>query len=129
MRLAQTASERSEDPFRKVGACLLRADHTVASLGFNGAPPGVEIDWTDRDKRRVWVLHAEANALRYVTPSEVVLMASTMMPCVQCTLLAASYGIKKIVYQEELDPKVYDRDEILAIAAACGITVTQEATK
>lgn len=128
MRLATTAAERSEDPYHKVGCCLLRPDHTVAALGFNGAPPGVDIDWTDRDARRVWVIHAEANALRYVRPGEVMLMASTMMPCTQCVLLAASYGIKEITYHEELDPEVYDASETLEIAQACGITITRDET-
>lgn len=126
MTLADAAASRSEDPYHKVGACLLRHDHTVAALGFNGAPPGVEIDWTDRDERRSWVIHAEANALRYVRPGEVALMASTMMPCLQCVLLAAAYGIKQITYREELDPEVYDTVKVLEVAAACGITVTKE---
>jgi len=126
VRLAQTASERSEDQHYKVGACLLRADNTVASLGYNGAPSGVQIDWSDRDGRRIWVIHAEANALRYVKPGEVVLMASTMMPCVQCILLAASYGIKEIIYTRELDPEVYNHDEIKTVAAVCGIKLSLE---
>lgn len=126
MSLAEAAALRSEDPFRKVGACLIRHDHTVAAMGYNGAPPGVEIDWTDRDERRLWVIHAEANALRYVTPGEVWLMASTMMPCRECVLLAASYGIKEIIYRDELDPAVYDKSKILEIADACGITISKE---
>lgn len=123
---AETAATRSEDPYHKVGACLIRHDHTVAAMGYNGAPPGVEIDWTDRDERRLWVIHAEANALRYVAPGEVWLMASTMMPCRECVLLAASYGIKEIIYRDELDPAVYDKSKILEIADACGITISKE---
>lgn len=124
LRLAETASSRSEDPYHKVGAALLRPDHTIAALGFNGAPAGVEIDWSDRDGRRQWMIHAEANALRYVKPGECFLLASTMMPCLQCVLLASSYGIKKIVYREELDPAVYDREATLRVAAQCGIEIS-----
>lgn len=126
MELAKTAALRSEDPYRKVGACLMRADHTVAALGFNGAPPGVEIDWDNRDERRQWVLHAEANALRYVTPGEVEMVVCTSLPCTSCMLLIASYGIKQVFYRDELDPAVYDRDLILEIAAKSGIVVTKE---
>ena len=129
MRLASTASERSEDPYHKVGCCLLRADHTVAAMGFNGAPPGVDLPdetWADRDKRRIWILHAEANALRYVRPGEVTHMASTMMPCTQCVLLAASYGIKEITYRDELDATVYNAQASIDIAEACGISIYQE---
>lgn len=126
MVCADAAASRSEDPFHKVGACLIRHDHTVAAMGYNGAPPGVEIDWSDRDERRLWVIHAEANALRYVKPGEVRLMASTMMPCRECVLLAASYGITEIVYRDELDPSVYDKGKVLEIAAACGIEIAKE---
>ena len=45
LSLARVASLRSEDPFVKVGACVLRYDNSVASLGYNGAPPKVNIDW------------------------------------------------------------------------------------
>lgn len=126
MKIAETAALRSEDPFHKVGACLIRPDHTIAAMGYNGAPSGVEIDWSDRDERRLWVIHAEANALRYVRPGEVYMMASTMMPCRECVLLAVSYGVREIVYRDELDPAVYDKAKVLEIAAACGVSIERE---
>lgn len=123
---AVTSAMRSEDPYHKVGAALMRRDHTIAAMGYNGAPPGVEIDWTDRDERRRWVIHAEANALRYVTPSDgVYLMATTMMPCAECVKLAASYGVTEIFYREDLDPSVYDVSLTLEIAAACGVSIVR----
>lgn len=123
-----TAAERSEDPYHRVGCCLLGHDNTVVGMGFNGAPPGVEIDWSDRDTRRKYVIHAEANALRNVKPSEVKLMATTMMPCDRCVLLAAAYGIKQIVYTEELSD-AYDPTLTLEIARMCGISITREEVK
>lgn len=123
LELAVAAASRSEDPYHRVGAALLRHDNTVAALGYNGAPPGVEIDWTARDERRPYVLHAEANALRYVHPGEVALLAATMMPCWACVLAAASYGIRRIAYIAELDPSVYSREAILELAEACGIEI------
>ena len=121
VRLARTASLRSEDPYHKVGAAILRADNTVAALGYNGAPPGVNIDWTDRDERRKFVVHAEANALRYVHPGEGELIATTMMSCANCVLLIASYGIKRIVYADLLDPAIYDIAFTKQLADDCGI--------
>lgn len=70
LAMADVARLRSEDPYVKVGACVLRHDHSVAGVGYNGAPPGVEIDWSDRDERRKRVIHAETNALRYVSPGK-----------------------------------------------------------
>lgn len=123
LQLAHAASSRSEDPHHRVGAALMRYDHSVAAVGYNGAPSGVEIDWDDRDARRAKVIHAEANALRYVRPGEVQTMASTMMPCAQCVLLASAYQIHRVVYLDELDPTVYDRNAIMELAARCKISV------
>jgi dCMP deaminase len=51
IELAKTAAKRSEDPHIKVGACILGFNNQVLSLGYNGAPAGVNIDWTDRDEK------------------------------------------------------------------------------
>ena len=105
LELAFTVSKKSKDPWWKVGACLLRHDNTVAAVGYNGYPAGMVEDWSDRDRRRVFVVHAEQNALRYVRPGECSLLAVTLLPCNDCLKMVASYGIKKIVYAED-----YDRD-------------------
>ena len=103
LKLAFVASERSEDPWLKVGCCLLRQDNSVAGLGYNGAPPGVDIDWSDRDERRKRVVHAEVNALRYSSPGECALLDCTHLPCNECLRMIASYGIKKIIYTHEYE--------------------------
>ena len=106
MELAKAAALRSEDPYQKVGACILRYDNTVAAVGYNGAPPDVEIDWNNRDERRKRVSHAEASALRYIKPYEGKIIAVTLRPCSDCIKNIAMYGIKEIYYHE-----TYDRDE------------------
>tara|TARA_Y100000310_G_scaffold344778_1_gene459447 strand:+ start:111 stop:527 length:417 start_codon:yes stop_codon:yes gene_type:complete len=105
LKLAFVASERSEDPWVKVGACALRGDNSIAGIGYNGAPPGIEIDWKNRDERRRRVVHAEVNALRYVRPGECDLLASTLLPCNDCLRMIASYGIKRIIFKDN-----YERD-------------------
>lgn len=105
LKMAMVASERSEDPYVQVGACVLRHNNSVGGLGYNGAPPGIEINWQDRDERRKRVIHAEVNALRYVHPNECYLLACTHLPCNDCLKMVASYGISKVVYKE-----VYERD-------------------
>jgi len=111
------ASERSEDPYLKVGSCVLRHDHSIAGVGYNGTVPGIQIDWTDRDKRRLRVVHAEINCLAYVHPNECYLIASTLLPCNNCLVNIARYGIKKIVYKD-----VYERDQsTLDLAKEFGI--------
>ena len=125
LSLAVAASGRSEDPYTKVGACAMREDKTIAALGYNGPPPGVDIDWSDRDERRKWVVHAETNAMRYVRPGEVFMVASTLLPCPQCMLILASMGVKRIVFRDTLDPTVYDNALCLEIAWKSGIAVEQ----
>jgi len=105
LELAKVAARRSEDPYLKVGASVLRYDNSVAGLGYNGAPPNIEIDWENRDERRKRVVHAEINALRYVRPNECYLLACTHLPCNECLRAIASYGISNVVFGE-----VYQRD-------------------
>jgi dCMP deaminase len=106
LMLAKTAAIRSEDPYVKVGACALRHDKSVAALGYNGAPRGVEIDWSNREERRKRVIHAEMNCLSYCKPGEIEIFATTLLPCRSCMTVIAGYGIKKVVYGE-----TYDKDD------------------
>ena len=106
LNLAFAASKRSEDPYVKVGACALRFDNSVASVGYNGAPQGIEIDWSDREKRRKFVLHGEQNCLKYTLPNECRLIAVTLLPCCSCFNLIASYKIPLVVYSD-----IYDKDD------------------
>lgn len=121
MALAGVAALKSKDPYVKVGCCLLRHDNTIASLGYNGFPSGVEEDWSDRDERRKYVNHSEQNALRFVKPNECYLAAITLLPCNDCLKSLASYGIKKVIYRE-----VYDKDNSsLILANKFGIELKQ----
>ena len=117
LSIAETVSRKSKDPWRKVGACILRDDHSVASVGYNGYPAGMREDWSCRDKRRSFVVHAEQNALRYIGPGEGVLAAVTTLPCNDCLKVLKSYGIRKIVYKESYD---YD-SSTLTLAKEFGI--------
>ena len=121
IELAKTAASRSEDPFVQVGCCIFRPDNSVASLGYNGAPPGINIDWSDRDERRKRVIHAETNALKHIKPDEADRMFVTLMPCGDCIKNAASYGIKQVFYI-----KVYNLDETARdLASEFGINLKQ----
>ena len=106
--LAKTASQRSEDPYMKVGACALNKHNMVLAVGYNGLAPRKKADdsfWEDRNKRRPYMIHAEANCLSLVKKGEVELLAVTLLPCASCATLIASYNIPKVVYGQE-----YERD-------------------
>lgn len=109
LELAKTVSLRSEDPYLKVGAVAMREDHSIVSVGYNGAPPNIEIDWSDRDERRKRVCHAELACLRYCKPNEVKLLAVTLRPCSECMKQIAMYKIPTVIYKDE-----YDRDDFSA---------------
>lgn len=101
LKLAEVAAFRSCDPFCRAGSCALRYDNTVAGIGYNGAPTGIEIDYSDRDERRKWVVHSEINCLRYIVPGECRLIACTLLPCNDCIKTIASYKIPTIIYRDE----------------------------
>jgi len=121
INLAYAVSEKSKDPWRKVGACILRADNSIAAVGYNGFPAGMLEDWSNRDTRRSFVVHAEQNALRYTRPGEGVLIAVTTLPCNDCLKAIAAYGIKQVIYKESYE---YDESS-LKLAANFGITLKQ----
>lgn len=96
------ADARSEDPYVQVGATAILKENFSITLGYNGAPSGVEIDWANRDERRKRVLHAETNVMNNVLPGTVELLAVTHLPCGECIKSIAQKRIKKVIYGETL---------------------------
>ena len=110
LNIAETAAQRSEDPYQKVGACALNDQNMVVGVGYNGLAPGVTMPyknfWENRDYRRKFMIHAEANCLSLCKKGEVRLMASTLLPCSSCSTMIAAYGIEEVYYRD-----TYERDE------------------
>lgn len=107
--LAATASKRSEDPYKKVGACALDWDNRILGVGYNGLACGKAVSapfWEDRDKRRPFMIHAEANCLSLFRAGECRMLAVTLLPCAACATMIAAYKIPEVVYRE-----VYTKDE------------------
>lgn len=105
MMLAYMAAQRSPDPYVTVGAAAFREDRSTLATGYNGAAPGVEIDWSDRDARRPFVVHAEYNCLKYATPGEAYYLYVTMLPCSKCLDIIHAHGVKEVIYDQ-----LYDKD-------------------
>jgi dCMP deaminase len=121
MSIAEAVAKKSKDPWQKVGAVILREDNSIASVGYNGFPQGQEEDWSDREERRKYVIHAEQNALRYTKPGEGKTLVSTLLPCRDCLKTIAAYKIKRVLYKE-----VYKSDPIaLEIAEKMGVTLSK----
>jgi len=100
IQIAQVAALKSKDPWKKVGAAVLRQDNTIGGIGYNGFPQGVKEDWENRDERRLLVVHAEQNALRYLKPGEGKTLYSTLLPCNDCLKTIAAYQIKRVLYKD-----------------------------
>jgi dCMP deaminase len=108
LRIAEVASLRSEDPFKKVGACALDVNNRVIGVAYNGLASGKNVTndfWDDRDQRRPFMIHAEANLLSLFARGRCKLLACTLLPCQSCATLIAAHGIKKVVYRQ-----LYKRD-------------------
>jgi dCMP deaminase len=109
LEIAKVASLRSEDPYMQVGACALDYDNRVIGVAYNGLAQGKEVNeafWEDRDARRPFMIHAEANLLSLFERNKCKILACTLLPCSSCATLIASHGIKQVIYREN-----YNRDE------------------
>lgn len=104
--LAYAATLRSEDPYMKVGACALDYTNNVLGVAYNGLCPGKDVDpkfWKDRDKRRPYMIHAEANLLARISVNTAKTIAVTLQPCSCCAQAIAAHNIKRVVYTEKYD--------------------------
>ena len=123
MALAEVASLRSEDPYRKVGAVALDFDNRVIGTAYNGLAPGYNAAsgfWDDREARRKFMLHAEVNLCSLFTRGAARLVACTTMPCTSCMQMLCAYGIKQVVYGED-----YPQSEAALLVSHYGIELTQ----
>jgi dCMP deaminase len=82
----------------------------VLGLGYNGLASGKNVAaafWKDRDERRKYMIHAEVNCLSLFKRDEAEILAVTTLPCSSCAAMIVSYGIKRVIYEED-----YKRDDV-----------------
>ncbi len=118
MLQAELAKLRSNCITRHVGAVIVR-NHRQIATGYNGTPPGVKNCFEGGCKRcqlrmegkiesgasldRCLCNHAEANAIMHCAllgieaGSDGAILYTTFVPCVECTKMAITIGIKKII--------------------------------
>lgn len=104
LRMARIWAENSYCERRKVGALIVK-DRMIISDGYNGTPAGFENVCEDQDGRsKVYVLHAEANAITKVArsnnSSDGATLYVTASPCIDCAKLIIQAGIRRVVYDE-----------------------------
>ncbi len=109
MGLALLSAQRSKDPKRQVGACIVDQNNKVLSIGYNGAPTGFSDDllpWQKEgsfvDTKYAYICHAELNAiLNFHGDLRGSKLYVTYFPCNECAKAIIQAGIQEIVYLED----------------------------
>ena len=129
MLQAELAKLRSNCITRQVGAVITR-DHRQLATGYNGTPPGITNCYEGGCKRcadrmegkiksgealdRCVCNHAEANAIMHCAilgieaGTKGAILYSTFVPCLECTKMAITIGIKKFVCLDEYPETNYE---------------------
>ncbi len=110
MELAVNLARRSHCIKRHVGVVLTR-DTRIISIGYNGPPAGTyncDSEWPDKGCPRdskggcSLAIHAEQNAILYAiknkTSVESATLYVTLSPCLACSRIIYTMGIKKVIY-------------------------------
>lgn len=124
MQIAEATSQLSYATRLKVGAIIVK-EHRIISCGYNGTPAGWDNVCEDENYRTIpEVVHAEANAIAKLAKSqesgEEAIMFITHTPCVECSKLIYTSGIKKVYF------KNYYRDQSgLEFLKKCKVEVEQ----
>jgi len=99
--MAQLVSTWSKDPSTKVGAVIVRPDNTVASVGYNGFPKGMNDHpdlYADRDVKLSRIVHAEMNAILHAKEplQGYTLYTWPVLTCDRCAVHVIQSGIVRV---------------------------------
>lgn len=100
LNLAAYIASASKDPSTQVGAVIVRPDRTIASVGYNGFPRGVEDTYTTRDDKLLRTVHAEMNAILSANEklTGCTVYVYPLCPCSNCAAAIIQAGIKTVVH-------------------------------
>ena len=112
VELASHIAKWSKDPSTKCGAVIVRSDKTIASVGYNGFPRGLDDSGKLYDNRSVKydrVIHAEMNAILNASESLKghTLYTWPLPTCSRCAVHVIQSGIVRVVF-----PKLVTKEEI-----------------
>ncbi|KAM3319258.1 deoxycytidylate deaminase isoform X2 [Capsicum chacoense] len=110
MAIAFLSAQRSKDPNRQVGACLVSQNYVILGIGYNGFPRGCSDDklpWAKKSKngnpletKYPYVCHAEVNAILNTNhaSAEGQRLYVTMFPCNECAKIIIQSGVSEVIY-------------------------------
>ncbi|KAK6924660.1 Cytidine and deoxycytidylate deaminase domain [Dillenia turbinata] len=102
-------AERSKDPNRQVGACLVSQKDIILGIGYNGFPRGCSDDklpWAKKsqngdplDTKYPYVCHAEVNAILNTNHASAAgqRLYVTMFPCNECAKIIIQSGVSEVI--------------------------------
>lgn len=98
--LAAHIGSWSKDPGTRVGAVIVRPDRTIASVGYNGFPRGVDDTYGTRDDKLLRTVHAEMNAILSANEklTGCTLYVYPLCPCANCAAAIIQAGITMVVH-------------------------------
>lgn len=102
LKLAEHVAQWSRDPSTKVGAVIVRPNKSIASLGFNGFPQGIDDAnerYEDRSIKYDLIVHGEINAISFAQESLVgyTLYTWPFLPCCRCAGIIIQNGINAVI--------------------------------
>ena len=111
MGVAFLSALRSKDPSTRNGSCIVDEKNRIVGTGYNGFPRNCDDDaypWaregaTEMDKKYLWVIHSECNAIHNSVSRDLddcrlyLYSEKGYLPCNECAKHIIQSGIKKIV--------------------------------
>jgi len=130
MAMALLSAQRSKDPYKPMGACIVDEQNRIVGIGYNGFPRSCSDDWLPWTRRSTstvspssssssittdptiiprlhtqdpYVVHAEVNAILNKCSDHVrhCRMYVIQFPCNECAKLIIQAGITQVIYQTE----------------------------
>ena len=131
MAVAFLSAQRSKDPTKPVGACIVDEANRVIGIGYNGFPRGCDDDalpWTTINGNWLhspnpYVCHAEVNAiLNKCSDATGARLYVPQFPCNECAKVIVQAGIKEVIYMNDSESNhdIYKASRILfTMAGVC----------
>ena len=120
MSVALLSGKRSKDPNTQVGACIVKKNNVIESIGYNGLPKGCsddEFPWEKEGEmlntKYPFVVHAELNAILNAKGKDLsgCKIYVALFPCNECAKAIIQSGISEVVY---LSDKYSNTDSVKA---------------
>ena len=102
LEMARLVAGWSKDPSTQTGAVIVRPDNSVASVGYNGFPRGIEDTperYEDREVKYSFIVHCEMNAVLSAHDNVIgnTLYTWPFLSCDRCAVHMIQAGITRVV--------------------------------